>query len=67
MHFTLKKNEDPYNLYLHECISGYTQRTKEHEDVIWLKAENKKYKSIKVTKDNDFIIWGIVTNVIKSF
>ena len=37
------------------------------KDVIWLKAENKKYKSIKVTKDNDFIIWGIVTNVIKSF
>ncbi len=35
-------------------------------DVIWLIAENKKYTPIKVTPDNDFIIWGIVTTVIKS-
>ena len=35
-------------------------------DVIWLIAENKNYKPIKVTKDNDFLIWGIVTNVIKA-
>ncbi len=26
---------------------------------------NKEYKPIKVTPDNDFIIWGIVTFVIK--
>tara|TARA_R100001377_G_C3085770_1_gene74011 strand:- start:41 stop:490 length:450 start_codon:yes stop_codon:yes gene_type:complete len=37
------------------------------KDVIWLVAENKDYDPIKVTKDNDFLIWGIVTNVIKSF
>ena len=36
------------------------------KDVIWLVAENKKYKPIKVTSDNDFTIWGIVTNIIKS-
>lgn len=35
-------------------------------DVIWLVAENKNYKPIKVTADNDFTIWGIVTNIIKS-
>ena len=35
------------------------------KDVIWLVAENKDYKPIKVTQDNEFIIWGIVTNVIK--
>jgi DNA polymerase V len=34
--------------------------------MIWLMAENKKYSPIKVTPDNDFIIWGIVTTVIKS-
>ncbi|MDX1365799.1 MAG: LexA family transcriptional regulator, partial [Arenibacter latericius] len=28
-------------------------------------AENKNYEPIKVTKDNDLVIWGIVTNVIK--
>lgn len=35
------------------------------KDIIWLIAENKAYKPIKVTADNDFTIWGIVTNIIK--
>tara|TARA_B100000809_G_C15100904_1_gene516880 strand:+ start:1308 stop:1751 length:444 start_codon:yes stop_codon:yes gene_type:complete len=35
------------------------------KDIIWLVAENKAYKPIKVTADNDFTIWGIVTNIIK--
>ncbi len=41
------------------------KRIKIEKDVIWLMAENKKYSPIKVTSDNDFIIWGIVTTVIK--
>ena len=32
---------------------------------LWLKPENPDYPIIKITEDNDFIIWGIVTNVIK--
>ncbi len=28
---------------------------------------NNKYEIIEVTKENDFIIWGIVVHVIKSF
>ncbi len=36
------------------------------KDIIWLVAENKAYQPIKVTVDNDFTIWGIVTNIIKS-
>lgn len=36
------------------------------EDVCYLMPANPKYKPIKVTADNDFIIWGIVTFVIKS-
>jgi DNA polymerase V len=32
---------------------------------LWLKPENPDYPIIKITDDNDFIIWGIVTNVIK--
>ncbi|WP_370227215.1 LexA family protein [Mesoflavibacter sp.] len=43
------------------------KRIQIEKDVIWLIAENKEYKPIKVTKDNDFVIWGIVTNVIKQF
>jgi len=32
----------------------------------WLIPENKDYKPIKITEDNDFQIWGVVTHVIKS-
>ena len=42
------------------------KRIKIEKDTIWLIAENPNYKPIKVTEDNDFVIWGIVTNVIKS-
>lgn len=42
------------------------KRLKFEIDIIWLIADNPKYKPIKVTKDNDFIIWGIVKHVIKT-
>ncbi len=32
---------------------------------IWLVPANPTYKSIKVTEDNNFVIWGIVTFSIK--
>jgi DNA polymerase V len=32
-----------------------------------LMPANENYKPIRVTEDNDFLIWGIVTHVIKSF
>ncbi|WP_375238117.1 LexA family protein [Aurantibacter sp.] len=32
---------------------------------IWLQPENPDYPIIKITQDNNFLIWGIVTNVIK--
>ncbi len=35
-------------------------------DCCYLIPANEQYKPIKVTKENDFIIWGIVTHVIKS-
>ncbi len=41
------------------------KRLKIEKDIIWLIAENPKYQPIKVTKENDFIIWGIVKHVIK--
>lgn len=31
----------------------------------FLVAENEKYQPIEITEDNDFVIWGIVTNIIK--
>ena len=32
---------------------------------LWLMPENDKYQSIKVTEDNDFTVWGVVTYNIK--
>jgi DNA polymerase V len=29
-------------------------------------AENKRYKPIQVTEENELMIWGIVTNVLKA-
>ena len=37
------------------------------KDNVWLLPANNSYKPILVTKENDFMIWGIVTNVIKFF
>lgn len=41
------------------------KRLKVEGEGIWLQPENPNYLPIKVTEDNNFIIWGIVTNVIK--
>ncbi|MDY7395435.1 translesion error-prone DNA polymerase V autoproteolytic subunit [Aureibaculum sp. 2210JD6-5] len=41
------------------------KRLKIENDCLWLQPENPNYKPIKVTEDNDFMIWGIVTSVIK--
>lgn len=35
------------------------------KNAIWLIPANEQYKPIKVTEDNDFLIWGIVTYSIK--
>lgn len=43
------------------------KRIKTDKDCIWLMPANEKYKPIKVTKDSDFVVWGIVIHVIKSF
>lgn len=32
---------------------------------LWLMPANEKYKPIKVTEENDFLIWGVVTYSIK--
>ncbi len=66
----IDKSLQPKNGAVAVCfIDGeFTVKTiKLEEECCWLVPANEKYKPIKVTKDNDFIIWGIVTNVIKSF
>ena len=42
------------------------KRIQIQKDCIWLIPENEAYQPIKVTADNNFIIWGMVTHVIKA-
>lgn len=41
------------------------KRLKVRGDEVWLQPENPDYPIIKITEENNFVIWGIVTNVIK--
>lgn len=41
------------------------KRLKLKKDGLWLIPENSKYEPIKVTAEDQFLIWGIVTYVIK--
>lgn len=64
----IDKSIEPTNNKIAICfIDGEftVKRIKIEKDLVWLIAENKNYEPIRVTKDNDFIIWGIVINVIK--
>jgi DNA polymerase V len=41
------------------------KRIKLDKNCCWLMPANDAYQPIKVSEDNDFMIWGIVTHVIK--
>lgn len=41
------------------------KRLRVSNDEVWLQPENPDYPIIKITEENNFLIWGIVTNVIK--
>lgn len=65
----IDKSLEPSNGKIAVCfIDGEftVKRIAIEKNSIWLVAENRKYSPILVTEDNDFIIWGIVTTVIKS-
>lgn len=50
------------------CIDGEftVKRIKVTKNEVFLMPENKEFQPIKVTEDNELIVWGIVTYVIKS-
>ena len=65
----IDKSLEPVDSKIAVCfIDGEftVKRIKIEKGIIWLVAENEKYQPIKVTAENDFIIWGIVTTVIKN-
>lgn len=41
------------------------KRIKVDVDCLWLMPENSSYSPIRVTEENQLVIWGIVTYVIK--
>jgi DNA polymerase V len=41
------------------------KRIKLKKDGLWLMPENPEYSPIKITEENQFVIWGMVTYVIK--
>ncbi|MFT5754729.1 MAG: DNA polymerase V [Flavobacterium sp.] len=66
----IDKSLEPQNNKIAVCqIDGEftVKRIKIEEDVVWLIAENEEYKPIKVTQENELMIWGIVIHSIKSF
>lgn len=64
------KSLEPQNGKIAVCqIDGeFTiKRIKIERKVVWLIAENEEYAPIKVTAENELIIWGIVIHSIRSF
>ncbi|HPV88362.1 MAG TPA: translesion error-prone DNA polymerase V autoproteolytic subunit [Bacteroidales bacterium] len=62
------KSVDPYDGCIAICfVDGeFTlKHVEKHGDHILLVPGNKKFKTIRVTEDNHFTIWGIVRYVIK--
>ena len=41
------------------------KRLRVEKNEVWLQPENPNYPIINITEENDFMIWGIVTSVIK--
>jgi DNA polymerase V len=66
----IDKSLEPQNDKIAICqIDGEftVKRIKIERNVVWLIAENEEFAPIKVTRDNELIIWGIVTASIKRF
>jgi len=62
------KSLDPKHNNIAVCfIDGEftVKRLKVSGNDVYLQPENPSYKAIKVTDDNNFQVWGIVTHVIK--
>lgn len=66
----IDKSLEPNNGDIAVCyLDGeFTVKTiRIEKDIVWLIAQNEQYEPIKVTAENELIIWGIVINVIKTF
>ncbi len=65
----IDRSIEPVNGKIAVCyIDGEftAKRIQINKDEILLIPENENYQTLKVTADNNFLIWGIVTHVIKN-
>lgn len=66
----IDKSLEPINGKIAVCfIDGEFTAKRIHKtnNELWLMPENDDYKPIKIDEESSFMIWGIVTHVIKSF
>jgi len=64
----IDRSIEPSNNKIAVCLidGDFTvKRLRVEKGKIYLQPENPSYKVTEITADNQFIIWGIVTNVIK--
>ena len=65
----IDRSLEPNNNKIAVCfIDGEftVKRIKLENEEVYLMPENSNYKPIKISEENELIIWGIVTYVIKS-
>lgn len=48
-----------------EFTAKYLNLNDKDKGIIWLHSANKSYPPFKVTSDNDFVVWGMITQIIK--
>ncbi len=63
----IDKSLRPYNGCIAVCFlnNEFTVKTlKVESNEVWLMPHNKEFRPIKVTAENEFIVWGIVTYII---
>jgi len=64
----IDRSKNPENGKIAICLvdGEFTvKRIKKEKNRLYLKPENKKYKTIELREENELIIWGIVEYVIK--
>ncbi len=64
----IDRSQEPENGKIAVCfIDGEftVKRLKVKNDCIYLMPENSRYKALKVTSENQLIVWGIVTYVVE--